>query len=351
MAFYQRGEDGEQVTVSGGQTAAVLEYIAYPYALVVDVYEAAASLTPTGYAGGVRLDIDPRLVAGDVWLVRVKYGTPTAEKPGLDENSTPSTLPPPPPPADPETTPPIGEQPRPLPPLEGQLGAPPGDGSVDPPGGGAGGDGTGGGLPNPISREAALGPEWNFDTTGATEKIYASIRVVTSAMYGGGAAPNVGNAIGASKDGVEGVEVYVPKLSLSVTWRVRKVSGGYLDALARLTGKINTNAFLFWGPLQCLFTGASGKYGSPGGWSVTYGFLIAQAEMDIEIVAPDPGGDAAAKVGLVIPYKGPWSYLDVGFDEDITTGGTGKKKLLKVPDRAYVHQVYRDADFSAMGFQ
>jgi len=348
--FYQAGDGAEEFDVDGAEVTGTLSYHAYPSDSIADVYAEAVANTPSAYAGGQRIRIRCVLLAGELWRVDVAFGTPTADK-GVIGDDAPTTLPSDPPAADPVGNAPVESvPPAPLPALEGQVGGPPGDGSFDPPGGGDGGTGAGGGLPQQVARDAPLGPEWSFDTSGGTTKMLESKSVKVAKLYGGGAAPDVRKAIGATADDVEGVDVYTPKLAISVTYPVRRVAGGYLDTLSALTGRTNDAPFLFWAKNEVLFVGAQGKYQGRGGWSVTYNFLISKTEVDIRSVEPVPGGDERAQVGLVVDRKEGWWVLDVGYSpQEVGTGAN--KRVVKIPDRVYVHEVYRPADLTALGFR
>lgn len=342
MAFYQMA-DGESMSVGGGETRGTLSYVAYQYALFADVYAAAVALTPTGYGGGRRLDIRPTLLGGRVWRVDVEYGSPTAEKPALDEN-TPTALPGDPPAADPASIPPVVDPPAPLPPLEGQLGGPPGAGSFDPPADGEGG-GQGVGTLDLPDRSNVLGAEWSFDTSGSTKHIVQSREVVFSAVVGGAAAPDLKGAIGSDKDEVKGVDIVFRTLKITLTLRVRYISGGYLDALTALTGAVNDRPFMFWAAGEVLMTGASGPAKLPDGWTITYQFEVSKNETNVDVIS-------AAEVAnrLRVPQKDGWDYLDVGYSDKIVEQN-GKKYLRQLPDRVYVHRVYPRKNLSGLGFR
>lgn len=354
MPFYQL-HNGEDVKVTGTKVSGKLTYVAYHYALYADVYEAAAANTPTGYAGASRVGINPKLLGGGVWLVEIDIDTPTDAKPALDENTTPPTPPPPPPAADPSSVPPIADpQPAPLPPLEGQLGGPAGDGSFNPPGGGAGGDGTGGGLAPTPGRDEPLGAEWSFDTTGGTTKVLQSIFT----PYGRAAglenlAPDLKGAIGSTEDGVEGVDVVTPRLRVTHTRTVRKITGGYVDAMSALTGSVNNAPFLWWAEGEVLFVGMSGPFKAPAGWTLSWEFWVQKNQKDVVIIQPStaPGATFNELAGLILPYVEGWQYVDVSYEAAVKEDGDGKKKARRVPTYAYVHQVYHKKDFSAIGIQ
>lgn len=360
MPFYQAGENSEKMTVGGGEVTATLVYHAYPYALVVDVYEAAVSGTPTGYGGASRLSIEPDLLAGELWQVSVRYGTPTGKNPALDENTTPPTLLSPPPSADPSNTAPVSaDQPAPLPALEGQLGGPPGDASFNPPGGGDGGDGTAGGLPDPITRDQALGGEVTLTIGSGTQKIYTSKAVTYSRAPGFDVVgPDTGLVIGATAKEAEGVEIIVPKETLRISRTIRKVTMGYVDAVSALVGCVNNASFLTFAEGELLLSSVTLAWKSPGGWTGDFEFAVQKNRTNVVVIPaqPDaPGATAAVRGGLILPKVEGWQYVDVRMkpkEVSFTNAESVTEKVItQVPAHAVVHTVYDKKDFTALGFQ
>ena len=175
---------------------------------------------------------------------------------------------------------------------------------------------------------------WSFDSTGGSVSIKAAIDHRGSYPSGGDANPHNGS-IGVSADGkdVEGAEIIIPALKLSVTFRhpQAEVTMPFVKTLARATGQTNAYEFLTYEPGELLFMGATGSDGSETEAEVTYQFAASENVSDLVL-----GGIAGiAKRGF------DWVWIE--FDAGESTDG---KPVLK-PSRVHVEQVYRELDFGS----
>ena len=179
--------------------------------------------------------------------------------------------------------------------------------------------------------------DYEFDTSGGTQRISTSLATLQRLSVPGYVAPNYQGAIGVTEDRVEGVDITVPVFNFSET--------KYLDALTVtpafkynlfiLTGKVNGAPFKGYAKGELLFLGATGSKRGRERWAITYKFAASPN------VVNQPIGDG----GLLVSKEG-WQYLWVRFvdDEDPTA-----KTLIKRPVAAYVEQVYPYGDFSTLG--
>lgn len=186
--------------------------------------------------------------------------------------------------------------------------------------------------PPPPADEAALGPEWDFDTSGGTVKISQSLETrQKQAAPGPNAAPDNRQAIGAGKKGVEGCDILVPKFDLSTSRTLPTLSLRYIRTLIEVTGTTNKSAFWGFKPGELLFMGATGKYVSDKGWSLAYKFGAAKNEDSF-------------KVGNSIQVsKRGWDYVWVLY-EDVEDANF----LIPRPIAAYVERVYPESEFSKL---
>lgn len=348
--------------VENGEGAGTLMYLVMGTNSEDEARGAVVANTPTGMFGLSRLNIDCDPLGAGMWDAEVAYGTRTAAKGGLGADTPTEFPPPPPPPGSPPDPPPaFATPPDPLPVLEPQPGAP-GDGSSDP-SGGTGGAGSGGtpAAPPAIDPAATIGPEWSFDTSGGTKHLTKSIQTVyarkvvedgddlqidpeTGEVYV--EAPDLKGAIGASRDGVAGVDVVDPKLEITTTRVVRSITLNYLRTLCQLTGGVNNATFMGFPEGEVLFLGATGTYKEPDGWSVVFKFSLSPNETDIELVPPDTeGGDPT----LRIPAKQGHDYLWVAYGGEVVAGA--KKGFFQTPKAAYVERVYYRRDFTKLGWK
>jgi hypothetical protein len=202
----------------------------------------------------------------------------------------------------------------------------------DPPGGGGGG-----GDPEPRIVE--------FDTTGGTQHVTQCIEQVD---YGPEAAPAIrqSRVVGLTRDGVEGVDVVVPKLEFGITVKkaVGVVTSAYVKNLARLTGKTNaitvTIDVTTYDPGELLFLGARGRKIVEDGevvWEITFMFSASENRTDILVY---DHADAAKKI--TVAAKKGHDYLWVLYKKD-----EADNRFVEVPDVAFVSKLYESGDFTA----
>lgn len=188
-----------------------------------------------------------------------------------------------------------------------------------------------------------FGAEYSFDTTGNTVHVLQSIATIDKTAVAGATAINTKNAIGITRDRVEGVDIFAGKLEFSLLVSFPTMSLTYLRTLRDLTATTNdiskdliTGATIGTGTWrgfavgELLFLGASGSFKPDAGWTITYKFAAGKNE-DITI-AP----------GLSFVGKLAWEYLWVGYTDAIDTTS---KVLVQQPTTAYLEQVYKTSNF------
>ena len=173
---------------------------------------------------------------------------------------------------------------------------------------------------------------YRFSTGGGTQHITTS-RGTTK--YPTSTAPDYKNAIGVTKDGVEGVDILVPKFEWSETHTIAaaSVTTAYIAILRKLTGKTNSTAWQGYAAGEVLFLGAEGSKRGDGDWDITFNFAAG------ENVTGQTIGDIT---GIA---KKAWEYLWIRFkDVEDTTA----KAMVKQPQAVYVEKVYDEDDFSTL---
>lgn len=204
------------------------------------------------------------------------------------------------------------------------------------------------GLATPIDGATQVGPEFSADTTGGTQHITQSIITQVSKKIGdadGGpfTAPDYKQAIGVSKDGIAGTDIFVGKLEFTVTLKVTFITWDYILLCSELTGTVNDAAFLIFEQGEVLFLGITPNYQTGEGWTITFKFAISRNVEEIELSdeltlkAMDRGGDWV-KLG--------WEYLWVEYQE--VDDGNGN--LIHKPRSAYIEQVYEMTNLTQLGF-
>lgn len=177
----------------------------------------------------------------------------------------------------------------------------------------------------------------DFDTSGGTLRITNSLSTISKYQRpGAAAAPDMGGAIGVKGDDVEGAEIIIPALKISVnfTHPAGIITLAQIKNLARWTGRTNSTPFLTFAAGEVLFLGATGKEGTDSETSVGYQFAMSENSTGQTI------GD------IVNVAKKGWEYAWIGYEDHDDDALPAKR-----PRWVYIEQVYRTLDMAtALGF-
>lgn len=178
---------------------------------------------------------------------------------------------------------------------------------------------------------AVTGDAWTVERSRATSAAHPAGTAVTFSK-----APDYHEAVNATLEGVEGVDVTVPTFAFSETYTfpVATVNARYREALFTLTGKMNAATFRGLKRGECLFLGASG---SRRGYD------------DVEITFKFAGSANRAnfKAGsIAVEEKLGWDYLWVRYS-DRSDSAAGY--LVKRPVAVFVERVYEFGNFDLLG--
>lgn len=170
---------------------------------------------------------------------------------------------------------------------------------------------------------------WSFNTSGSTTHVGSSLQTRNSASYSDTGVPNFGKAINVTDNGVEGVDIIVPNLTISETHKYEPaaITSQFMATLSLLTGTVNADVWRGFASGEVLFTGASGNY-NDNIVAITYNFDI----------------QANTMVGGMTKYG--WDYYWVLY-EDVEDTGTGD--VVKRPRAGYIEQVYPAGNFTLLG--
>jgi hypothetical protein len=179
-------------------------------------------------------------------------------------------------------------------------------------------------------------PSFTFETGGGTAHITQAIG--TSGVYvaPGRTAPDFKNAIGVSRDSVDGVDIVVPTYKWTETFRFPGafVTGTYKSQLFSLTGRTNNLSFRGFQAEEVLFEGARGSRRGIGDWEITFAFAAS----------PNVTGMTVGSI-TGINKKG-WEYLwcrYADFEDEAA------QMLVKRPVAVIVNRVYPSGNFSLLG--
>lgn len=181
-----------------------------------------------------------------------------------------------------------------------------------------------------------LGEEYTFEINTETVHIMQSEGVVANASAAGPLddPPDTKGVIGLTKDGATGVDILQGVLTISETRKHESITREYLNTLAEMAGTVcNSHGFWGWKQREVRFDGASGQGHATKEWTITYRYSVRKWRDDV-VISPD----------ITLPRVFGWDYIDVVYsnqvDEDV---------LLRTPAYVYVHQIYRETDFSKLG--
>ena len=173
---------------------------------------------------------------------------------------------------------------------------------------------------------------YRFSTGGGSQHITAS-RGTTK--YPAATAPDYKNAIGVTKDGVEGVDILVPKFEWSETHTIAaaSVTTAYITIIRKLTGKTNNAAWQGYAAGEVLFLGAEGSKRGDGDWDITFNFAAGENVTGITVG------------GITGIDKKAWEYIWIRFKD---VEDTAKKMIVKQAEAVYVEKVYEEGDLSTL---
>lgn len=184
---------------------------------------------------------------------------------------------------------------------------------------------------------------WSFDATGGQQRIFEAIAQTAS----GANAPDAGKQIQITDGKVEGVDIVVPSLTLTIN---QTFDGSTLDldwvrAFAAMIGTTNDDTFLGFAAGEVLLLGGQGTQpvafnddGSTafGGRDLTFNFAISPNRADLAFDGPKISVTDVAKKG----HEYIWFAYEVSENTDSLTSD-----LIGV----YVATVYEESDFSTLG--
>lgn len=173
---------------------------------------------------------------------------------------------------------------------------------------------------------------WSFSTSGATITVKAAKEHIKSYPDAWDWNP-YGGAIGVKGDGeVEGIDIVVPALALTYTFRhpAGHLSEPFAKVIAGATGCTNANEFRTFQPEELLFVGGDGSDGSASEAEMAY-YFVAQANVTDLSIGEITG---IAKKG----HHALW----IDFKDEVENG-----YALRRPRSVHIERVYDAIDFAS----
>lgn len=145
------------------------------------------------------------------------------------------------------------------------------------------------------------------------------------------AAPDYRQAIGVTKDRVEGTDKFVPKFEFSITVKTYPVTLAFLRTVRSTVAKTNDLAWKGFEPGEVLYLGMTGQCEPNNFWTLTHKFAAGENLTNVP-VTPELSMDKKA-----------WEYLWCTYQQAVVNG-----IALQVPRAAYVEQMYYSADLNTL---
>ena len=151
--------------------------------------------------------------------------------------------------------------------------------------------------------------------------------------------PDFGGLIGVTRDGVEGVDVPIPSFSFSIDYRFSSVTQAYLYNCAKLTGCVNSTAYLGFAIGELLFMGIEGQVSQTSGGAIK----LSDSPISFNFEA-SPNLTNIVVGPFTIPFKYGWDYLWPRTVEDTSNNAVIRKTI-----SVHIDRPLRWDDLSALG--
>ncbi|MBN9521106.1 hypothetical protein J0H58_21735 [bacterium] len=150
-------------------------------------------------------------------------------------------------------------------------------------------------------------------------------------------APDYGQAIGVSRDRVNGCNILVGHLEFGITAQYYPVTLAVLETLLDLVGTFNQATWYNFPPKTLLYLGCTGAPRPGDIWTLKHRFAASKNLRDVKIGSR-----------ITLPFKGGWDFLWCAYRDDVISTKGGNRFNIQRPYAAYVEQVYRPGNFSAL---
>lgn len=151
------------------------------------------------------------------------------------------------------------------------------------------------------------------------------------------AAPNYNQAIAVTRDRVCGTDVYVGCLEFSITAQCYPVTLELIATLKGLVGAFNRATWYNFPPKTLLYMGCTGTPRPGNIWTLKHRFAASENLRNIAVGSK-----------ITIPFKGGWDFLWAAYSDMTVSLPNGRTHNVQAPYAAYVEQVARAGDFSAL---
>jgi hypothetical protein len=144
-------------------------------------------------------------------------------------------------------------------------------------------------------------------------------------------APSYDQAIGVTRDRVEGCDIFTPKFEFSLTVKTFPMTLSFMRTLRSAVAKTNDAPWKGFETGEVLYLGVNGQAEPDDLWKLTHKFAVGENLVDVP-VSPQITVD-----------KGAWQYLWCTYQDAINAD-----RRVQVPVAAYVERVYDATDFNLL---
>jgi hypothetical protein len=151
------------------------------------------------------------------------------------------------------------------------------------------------------------------------------------------AAPNYGQAIGVTRDRVNGTDIFVGAMEFSITAQYYPVTLNLLVTMLGLVGKFNQAEYYNFPTKTLCYMGCTGAPKPGDVWTLKHRFACSPNLTNVAVGS-----------NLTLPFKGGWDFLWACYRDEYVRTADGGQFLTQKPFAAYVEQTLQPGDFDSL---
>lgn len=191
--------------------------------------------------------------------------------------------------------------------------------------------------------EIETGATYTFDTTGGTTHIDTGIELIGKA--GERASDIIGAGINWDGERMNGVDITTPAFKWTKAIRIPKsqYTDEFVQKIYKATGKVNDGPFLFFGPRDAKYDGATATF------IETFDGIEDEVEIVHHVSATEIkffDSEDERIDGEILPAKPGWDYAWFQYEKTVDDN---KKVLIPKKIAGYVVRVYEETNFEELG--
>jgi len=144
--------------------------------------------------------------------------------------------------------------------------------------------------------------------------------------------PIYDQAIGVSKDGIAGTDIYTPKFEFGINVKLFPVTLADIRQFRSISGKVNNAPWKGFAAGEVLYLGLTGQADPDDYWHLNHKFAVGENLINVPI-SPQ----------ITVVAKSAWNYVWCTYQRSLNDGFP-----VQTPLAAYVERVYDSADFNLL---